>query len=149
MAVPGLAVLWRGLEIVSRNDDSPSTVRSNQVRCEPGCGLDVDVLCASGQGGLEDAETLLFRSPEPPTLPLRPASDDHGTAASVEGRRDVRVVDLVEAELDQVGVGRVTCGAHLSHGGSRYRRTEQGFVVHSSHSPGTRIGHSQTALIEQ
>ena len=71
MAVQGLDVLWRGLEIVSRNDDSSSTVRPNQVRGESGCGLDVDVLRASGQRGLEDAETLLFRSPEPPTLPLR------------------------------------------------------------------------------
>ena len=80
---------------------------------------------------------------EPPTLPLRPASDDHRTAASVEGRRDVRAVDFVEAQLDQVGVGRVTGGAQLSHRGSRYRRTEQ--VGSQLSLTRTRIEHSKTA----
>ncbi len=149
MAVPGLDVLWRGVEVVSRHHDSPSPVRPNQVGGEPRCGFDVDVLRAPGQGGLEDAETFFLGSSEPPTLPLCATRDDHRTAAAVEGRRDVRVVHFVEAELDQVGVRRVTCGAHLSHGRSRYRRAEQGFVVHSFHSRSSRIEHSRTALLEQ
>ncbi len=68
---------------------------------------------------------------KPPALPARPAGDDDRPVTPLERRPHVRPVDgleLVEAQLDQVRVGGVPCGAQGRHGRLGDRGTEKGVV---------------------
>jgi hypothetical protein len=64
-----------------------------------------------------------------PLLPARAAGDQHRTAASFDGGRAIRPVEVVEAQLDEVcPVGGVTLPTQLFDGLGRHRHAHERFA---------------------
>jgi hypothetical protein len=119
-------VVWRGLEVVHREHDSPAAPVRDKV-VEARARLDVHVLRAQSQRVLQQPAPLLFGAVEPAALPDGPAREDDGHAPALEGAGHVGPRDAIEPELDEVGsLHRVAGGAQALHGGGGHGDAQTG-----------------------
>ena len=88
--------------------------------------LDVDVFGAERQGFSKQPAALLFRPTEVAAFPRGPTRDDHRPASVRQCAGNIWIGNRVEAQLDQVGVGRLVAPlAEFRQRRRRHGQTEQ------------------------
>ncbi len=129
-----------------RHDDPPACASPDQVGGKVRGSLDIDILGAERRRRLEHATTLLFTTREAAALPARATRDDDRRTTAMEGAGDVRAVDEVEAQLDEIGVGRgIPVATEIIHRRSRDGHTELWFSHHQSRNTGQHPAENEKA----
>ena len=125
-------------EHMRRHNDAAPAARSDHVPGKARGRFDVDILGALRDSRIEDASSFLFAPRKAATFPVGAARDDDGCAPALEGAGDVRAIDEVQPQLDQVGARRrVAVPTKVLHRWTCSSDAQEWFVH--------RLGRSQSA----
>ena len=111
-----------GAEIMRRQHDAAAAPEAHDVGGEPRCCLHVDELGSGIDGRLEDLPPFALAASELSAFPRGAAGGDDRPTPAFDGGNGIRPVQVIEAQLDEIGpLGRIPFAAQLFDRPSRNR----------------------------